>query len=234
MHILLDLIVIVIVAIVTMATIKKGFVRSVLGLASLVITILLISTFGKLIANTVYNVCIEKGVVSAVESTLGGDSATREATVEDIFEALPPYIANSAAKSGINTETITAALDTGAPAHSIAVTVNEQVVEPLVLPMLLVLIDIILFSLLMIIFRFITKLICPLFKAPILNQANKFLGAVLGIIKGVVIAALVCSLINFIIEYYSIDNVVFSKESIENSYIFGKLSNILDLTSFIS
>ncbi len=235
MNIILDLIVVAIVVITALITMKKGFVKSVLSLASLILTILIISSFGQIIASTVCSGLIEKGVVSTVETTLTQQMESGEAAIDGIFDALPDFIANSAEKNGIGTDGLVSEISQGKKPHDIALTVNNQIVKPLVLPILLIIIDIIMFTVLMFVFRFLSKMICTLFKAPVLKSVNKALGVVLGIIKGLLISVLVCSIISFIVNYgFGGKFLIFTEEAIESSYLFGKLANVLNLTSFIT
>ncbi len=231
MHIVLDLIVVVIIVVTTLITMKKGFVKSILSIASLILTLAIISSFGQLIADAIYTGFVEDTVVSSVESTLDKQIETGEAAMEEIWESLPKFITNSAEKNDINTDSIIADINHGQTAKDIALSVNNNIVKPLVLPMLLIVVDIILFTVLMFVFKLLSKMICTLFKAPVLKSVNKALGIVLGIIKGLAISVLVCSVIAFIVDINSSQQfLIFNQAVIEDSYIFGKLASLMNIT----
>ena len=81
------------------------------------------------------------------------------------------------------------------------------------------------FTALMILLRFFNKFVCTLFKAPVLNQVNKFLGVILGIIKGLAISAIVCSAITYIVSMRADANyIVFTSGAINDSLLFGRLA----------
>ena len=72
-----------------------------------------------------------------------------------------------------------------------------------------------------------------MFKAPVLNQVNALLGGVLGFVKGVIISVLVCALLSFAVSVSDGGEFLFiDKNVIENSYLFGILSNSLNFNYF--
>ena len=235
MNIVLDLIVVAIVIITTLITMKKGFVKSILSLASLILTILIISTFGEMIASTVYSSFIEKGIVSSVETALSQQMESGEAEIDGVFDSLPSFIAKSAEKNGVGAESVMQGISQGKTPNDIALSVNNDVVKPLVLPLLLIIIDVVMFTVLMFVFRILSKMICALFKAPVLKNVNKAMGAILGIVKGLLISVIVCSIISFVVIYnFGGEFLIFTEDAIEGSYLFGKLAGILNLTAFSS
>lgn len=235
MNIVLDLIVVAIVLITTLITMKKGFVKSILSLAGLVLTILIISTFGEMIASTVYSGFIEKGIVSSVESAITQQMESGEAAIDGIFDSLPSFIAKSAEKNGVGTESVMSEISKGKTPNDIALSVNNNIVKPLVLPLLLIIVDVVMFTVLMFVMKLLSKMICTLFKAPVLKSVNKFMGAILGVFKGLLISVIVCSMISFVVIYsFGGEFLIFTEEAIESSYLFGKLAGVLNLTAFVS
>lgn len=231
MNIILDLIVIAIVVITTLITMKKGFVKSILSTASLILTILIISSFGQQIASLVYTEFVEKSIVSSVESAIGEQMDAGEEAIDGVFAALPDFISNAADKNGVGTESLVNEISQGNTPHDIAMMVNDQVVEPMILPILLIVVDIIMFTVLMFVFKLLSKMICTLFKAPVLKSVNKALGVVLGIAKGLLISVLVCSIISFVVSYgFGGNFLIFTEDAINNSYLFGNLASVLNLT----
>ncbi len=234
MHLILDLIVVAIVVITTLITMKKGFIKSILSLVSLILTIFIISSFGEPIASAAYSGLFEKGIVSSVETAVSQQMEKGEAAIDGVMDALPKFIANSAEKNGVGSDSIMSEISQGKTPNEVALTVNDQIVKPLLLPLLLIIVDIIMFTVLMFVFRLLSKMICTLFKAPVLKSVNKVLGVFLGIGKGLLISVLVCSIITFIVSYgLGGKFLIFTEESIESSYIFSRLANVLNLTDFI-
>ena len=235
MSIILDLIVVAIVVITTLITRKKGFVKSILSLASWILTILIISSFGQLIAETAYDSFVKEKVVAAVEEPLTQQLENSEEAINGIFNSFPKFLTNSAQKNGVGTESILQEISQGKTPNDIALSVNNNIVKPTVLPIILIIVDVVMFTVLMFVFRILTKLICTLFKAPVLKSVNKALGVVLGVVKGLLISVLVCSVITFIISYgFGGEFLIFTEDAIENSYLFGKLAGVLNLTYLIA
>jgi len=234
MSIVLDLIVVAIVVISTIVTMKKGFVKTTLSLASWILTIWIISSFGGMISEAIYDGAFEKKVIASIEAPLTQQLESGEEALDGVFDSLPSFVSKSMEKKGVGTESIMSEISNGKTPRDIALTVNNTIVEPTVLPLILIVVDIILFVVLMFIFRILTKLISALFKVPVLKSVNKFLGAILGIVRGLVISVLVCSIISFIAAYgFDGQFLIFTEKSIEASFLFGKLAGVLNLTAFV-
>ncbi len=233
MSIVLDIIVITIIVATTLITMKKGFVKTILSLASWFLTLILVSSFGGAVAEFAYDSFIEEKVVAAVEEPINKQLESSEEAIESIFDSLPSFIASSAEKNGVGTENLIEEISDGKTPNDIAVAVNNNIVEPTVLPMLVIVVDIIMFTVLMFVFRIVTKLVCTLFKAPVLKSVNKYLGAGLGVIKGLLISMLVATIISFVATYgFGGQFLIFTEDAIEGSYLFGKLADILELALF--
>lgn len=234
MSIVLDLIVVAIILLFVFITMKKGFVKNILNIAALVITLLVIINFANPISVGIYNAFIEKPVCSSIEKTIVSAEEKGESMVAEFWNDMPNILTNTAENSGINSSELSDLILGSNDAAATAQQISDDIIKPTVVSILVIAVDIILFVVLMFVFKIIIKAICKLFKAPVLNQVNKLFGGILGFVKGVIIAILVCSVISFIV--YTSKNgefLFFTKEVIDKTYLFSKFANILQLNSLL-
>ena len=230
MSTVLDLIVVGIIVVCVLISIKKGFVRSVLGIISLILTFFIISSVAKPTAEFIYESVIEEKVCNTISEKY---TAAEETGTDFIWESLPSFITNTAENAGIKKDEVGKILKREETPENIAQNISDDIIKPSVLSILTFIIDAVLFVVLMLIFRFLSKIVCKLFKAPVLNQVNALLGGVLGFVKGVIISALVCALLSFVVSVSDGGEFLFiDKNVIENSYLFGILSNSLNFNYF--
>ena len=221
MNYILDLIVVAVIALFVLITYKKGFVKSFLSIASLVLTIVIISSFSEPLAELSYDTfidaSIQKTVVKNIEAT---NNATEELT-ESVWLSIPQLIRSNSEKVGITKKSLdNIIIGSNTSPEETAKNISTNVVRPMAVSFLVIIIDIVLFVILMFIFRFLSKLVCTLFKAPVLKQANKLLGVILGAIKGIAVAILVCSVISYIVNVSGNDLFIFNQAAIDSSLLF--------------
>ena len=221
MNYILDLIVIAIILIFVLITYKKGFVKTFLSLASLVLTILIISSFGEPLAELSYDSFIDKSVQKTVVKNIEASYTAAEEMTDSVWNSIPQFFRNNSEKVGVNKSNLDTLIvgNTESP-QVIAQNISTNVVRPMAVSFLVIIIDVVLFVVLMFIFRFLSKLICTLFKAPVLKQANKFLGIILGAVKGIAVAILVCSIIAYIASVNGNGFLIFNQTAIDNSILF--------------
>lgn len=220
MNYILDLIVILVIALFVLITYKKGFVKSFLSIASLILTILIISSFGEPLAELSYDTFIASSIKKTVVSNVEATNAATEEMTESIWQSIPALIRNNSEKAGVTKNSLDKMIIGISSPEQIAENVSTNVVRPMAVSFLVIIIDVVLFVILMFIFRVLSKLVCTLFKAPVLKQANKLFGVVLGAIKGVAVAILVCSIISYIVTVSNNEFLIFNSTAIESSLLF--------------
>lgn len=234
MSIILDLIVIAIVSVCVLTTMKKGFVRSSLNVVALIITVIIISKIASPISSFLYDSFFEKPICSSIENSIVSAEEKSEEVVDKIWEEIPSILTNTAENSGANSKTAFDLVAGESDPKKAALQVSNEIIKPAVMSLLVIGVDIILFSVLMFAFRYLNRIICKLFKAPLLSQVNGFLGAVLGFLKGIVIAILVCSIISFIVAISENGEfLLFNQDVIQKTYLFSKLSSVLHLNMLL-
>ncbi len=229
MSIILDVIVVAIILLVTFLTMKRGFVKSIIGIVSLVLTLLIISAVSNPISTFIYDSMIDNPVQNFVVEKLEEQDQKNDEVVNSVWNSLPKFITSTAENSGITTDHIGNIIKDDRDNKTIAVQFSHNVVRPAAISIISLAVNIILFVILTIIFRILSKVICKLFKAPVLKQVNKGLGLVLGVIKGIVIASLACVIISYIAAFSDASYVLLNSDIIEETIIFSKLSTLFGL-----
>lgn len=220
----LDGLVVAIVVVFAIISAKRGFVRSILGLLSLVICIAVVSTYGKTVSDATYDLLLKKSVENSITEKL--DEHTSEVNkVDVVLSALPKPVRSTVESSGVDFNKLKGIVSTSDDNRKTAESISNDVIKPVAASMLLIIVDAVMFAALMILLRFFNKFVCTLFKAPVLNQVNKFLGVILGIIKGLAISVIVCSVITYIVSMRADANyIVFTSGAINDSLLFGRLA----------
>ncbi len=229
MSIVLDAVVLIIILIVTFITMKRGFVKSIIGLVSLVLTLVIVSACSKPIATIIYDSIIDKPVQNSIVKQLDENDQKNNEAVNSVWDSLPKFLTNAAENSGITTESIGTIIKSENDNAEIAYNFSQNVIRPTAISVTTFAVNIILFIVLTILFRLLSKVICKLFKAPVLKQVNKALGLVLGVLKGIVIASLVCVVVSYIVSFSKSDYVFLNSEVINNTIVFSKLSTLFGL-----
>lgn len=229
MSIILDAIVLIIILVVAFITMKRGFVKSIIGLVSLVLALVIVSALSKPVATFLYDSMIDKPVQNSIVKQLDENDKKNDETVDTVWNSLPKFLTNTAENSGITTDSIGKIIKKDANNSEIAYDFSQNVVRPTAISIITFAVNIILFIVLTILFRLLSKVICKLFKAPVLKQVNKALGLVLGVLKGIVIASLVCVAVSYIVSFSENDFVFINSEVINNTIVFSKLSTLFGL-----
>ncbi len=224
MSILVDIFVIIIILFSVIFNLKRGFVKSIVGLLSLILTVLLISYVSQPISEFVYDNFIHKSVCESIEEN---EKNQIDKETKNYFDILPDFAKEAAQSAGIDANDVSEIIKNNVASGNKTEVISRTIVRPAAIKLISIFVDVILFAILMFLFSFISKFICSFFKIPLLNEANKFLGAVLGLLKGIIIAAFVCSLVSYISETSEGGFLIFNKETISNSVLFNFFSNVL-------
>ncbi|MBQ7288238.1 MAG: CvpA family protein [Clostridia bacterium] len=215
---ILDIIVIAVVAYYAFISAKRGFVRTLIELVGFIAIFLIITKAGTPMSEKLFDTVFRAQVLSKVETSLQ-DSAAQ--TTQALTNALPEFVVNSADFLGINiSETVDMSNNTAALASSI----TDNVIRPVATSLIYAVISLLLFGLGMYLVRVLARAVNSLFKISFVGVVNRVLGAVLGAGKGLVVAFVLCMLITVTVSFTENGFWVFTKENIEQSFIFGRIA----------
>ena len=191
---LLDGIVLGLFALMVYTGIKGGFIKTISGVLTFVLALLLSAFLAAPAASLTYDLFVEPQVLSSFgEETQVGELTADQ--VSDAMNTLPPFVTNQLVKQGITSgEQVLEQVDEESP--SLAQSISDEVVAPTVMAVLEPICSLVLFFVLQFILGWLMRTLNLLTKIPVLKQANKALGIVAGIIKGVLWAFFAVSLID--------------------------------------
>ena len=222
MSFILDLIILAIIVICVLISARKGFVKTIIGIAGLVLAVVLAITLSTPLANFTYDKIVEPAVTGTIENAISNVTDKAENIVkENVYESLPGFVQNNIDLSEFE-------ISAG---ENAAAAITESAVKPVALSLLKAVFSLILFVILSFVVRILSKILNSIFSFSILGKANKLLGGALGAVQGVVFALIFILITNVLISLTG-GFFIFTQESIDSSFIFSLVSKILP-TSFL-
>lgn len=179
---LLDGILIVLFALMVLSGIKRGFIKTISGVLSFVLALILSALLAAPAASLVYDAFVEPKVLSS----FGEDAEAGEITADQVNDALaemPPFVIEQLNNHGITTgQQVLDRVDE--KPESMAQGIADQVVAPTAKAVLEPICSLLLFILLNFVLGWIFRALNLLAKFPLVKQANKLLGVVAGVAQG--------------------------------------------------
>ena len=183
-----DLIVLAIILIAGYIGMKRGLIRSVVGVFSIIISLALATWAYPIVANVINDTGLDDTITHAIEQSLSKEDETEaeDAEEQDGDEAGKLSVLPKSAKYAIEKQTNTiidsAKSATAQTISSLAINIISMLAVFLVVRLLMFLITHTL--------KFITKL-------PVIRSVDKGLGAILGALSGILIVYLLLTLLTF-------------------------------------
>lgn len=232
---LLDIAVILIVVASVFVGMKRGFLKSVIGLVALLASLLLAFVISLGVATGVYSAFIqhqtENAIASGISGTVGAASSVEEG-LQKAVEHLPGVVQQFMDSKGLSAASLSAQVNTqtGDIAQSIAVTVTDAVVRPVMTLFIRCIAFLILFIVLLIVTGILGKILCRVFKHTPLQGLNGLLGAVLGLVKSAMWVLIFVTVIQFIANFNA-ESAAISQKTIEDTTIVEAIAEINPLVT---
>ena len=209
------------VGIVIYAT-ARGFVRAVYRLVSLIVAIVIASTFAAPLGNILYDSflysAVEGGVESALTSVASGTVGAVDA--EAVLDGLPEEIGAAASFFGVDLadtiKNVTETNETQIPKLA------ASIAQPIATSAAKLLATVLLFVCAMLVLRLFRFVLDWLMKLPILHGLNRIFGFVFGVLEASVIGILLAKLLVAVCSVYAIGHAEFP------------LSDLMGNTQYIS
>ena len=213
---LLDFIVVLIVGCTMFFVIKKGFIKSLMDLLSIVCSIILAKMFASQVSEIYYKI-IYSHVSPKIESSIA--KLTQSDKLPDMinFENLSDMIS----KYGLN---FVSKEDT-----------SEFISNSITATLSYLLAYLSIFIVVMVAFKILTPLVCMIFKLPVLKTANTLLSVVFGVVMSALYLLLFISIMQVLIpSLCSLYPDDINSEVIEKTYLFSYLYKIEWLKFFVN
>ncbi len=199
MGLILDIAFIIVFVLMVILGAYKGAVKTILGIAALLLAALLAFKLGGYLAPMVYERFFSEAAASAIQANLPDEGAALSAAqqAQAAMDSLPEFVRNLAGSFGIDLSEIEAQISSyDYSGADIARNIEGSVIAPLITAVCRVIVTIAAFLLLYVIFRLLVCLIDRFFDLPVLGTANRILGGVLGAVRGLILVVL----LGFLIE----------------------------------
>lgn len=195
---ILDMVAAAIMLIAVIVGVKRGFIKSVIGLVGLIAAAVIAAMFAGPLAATAYEAIVEKPLIQAVETAVANGADTVHATLSEqiahTVESLPAVLQALLQADASRLQTEGSVLPTAELSQMIV-----KVLEPLCVTAVQIVLFLLLFIVLLIAVKLAGKLIDRVFSAlPVIKQANGLLGAVVGLAQGALLVFVLC----FALELY--------------------------------
>ncbi len=196
----IDLALLAVIAAETLLNAKRGFVRSVLTLLATLLAFGVALKAGEPAASWSYDTLLDRMVCEKVEAHVK-DFAEADTTIEIINETeriIPDYLNPILEKINVDLNEVSDRIDESSKSALTPQQISGKIIKPAAMVLLKPLCTLLCFGLLIVVLRLLISSACKAAKLPVLNTANKTLGAVLGLLKGLLIVYLLatfCSLV---------------------------------------
>ncbi len=231
----LDIAVILIVVVTVIAGYRHGFLKSVIGVAGLLVSLALAFLVSGMISDGVYTGIIQPKTEQAIAAGIG-ESIGAATSVEDGLQAavdyLPGVVQNFMEDEGLSPENLAQQVDreTGNIAQSIAVTLTDAVVRPVMTLVVRSVAFLLLFVVLLIVTGLLGKLLGGILKRTPLKGLNSALGAVLGLLKSALWVLVLVTVVQMI-AHFSSETSFISQKTIEDTTIVEAIADVNPLVT---
>ncbi len=235
MSLLIDVIVIAAFAICLISGIKKGFIKSIMGIVIVIAAIFGSAQFSPSLAKTLNEKCVEKAVVGVAEDAVTS-LLSEEIGVDTLVNEMPSAFKKVLDRFEVEPHEIKALFVESDPEETDGQKVDKiakKIGAPIARSVSKALAFIIIFVILYVVLLIAAFILCAVVKLPVLNAANKLLGGILGAASGLLLAwglsVAICALMPHLAVLYeeSVPSTV-----IDNSIVVKFLGSI-DPTNLI-
>ena len=222
-----DIAVLIILISFTVIGYRKGFIKSVMGLVSLALSIIIAINFYTFAASFINEHIVGPhfSKITAEEFSSLMNGGTETISPEKIFEDNPDSLEKLLNKFGVELESVTDFYETNIKptvgafeTDKIADKLSGFVVESTTDVVSNIIGFILTFLAALIVFNLLLKLLDLLFKLPVLKFTNKLFGAILGVVKGLAVALIVVNVVSgLVFAVGDVDNSFWNRDSLKTS-----------------
>ncbi len=228
MEYIIDIILAMLMAVCLIVGWKRGFVKSLMDLASNLIAFIVAKIVSVQLAPTVYSQYFEQKAHDTLTRELASAGDSAAAQVQSAFDSIPESLSGFLGLIGIDKQNMAQELSQKlGQGDSQAIDVlMTNIVSPVVTAVLKLVIFVAAFALAVLLLKIVTLILDKLTELPAVKQANEIFGLLFGAVKGVIVIAVVC----FILELAAgmIDSESFTS-LVESSKVVSVFDNILNV-----
>ena len=229
MSLIFDIIIVAVCILSIILGAKKGFIKSIMGMCTLIAALFLAYAFTPTLSAYVHDTEIMGNVSESIGDTIKSLSRTDEGeyNLEKMFEDMPDAFRQILDRYNANESELAGTITPEANAtESVVDSLASAIAAPVVSVISNVVSFLLIFVAAVIVLKLLTLLLDLIFQLPVLKTANTMLGVLIGIVAALFWAWVLCPLsIAFIHAMSSISPDLFNESVIENSVILSFFSS---------
>ena len=231
---IIDIIFLLVIAVVAIISVKKGFILSLFELIGTIASFAVARVLSDSFALPVFEKFVKPGAENLLSQNLGTVATTDYATqIEGAINSIPDSFAAILSLMGIEKDAL---IEKVASSEFASGSLLDSLMESIVTPIGTAIVQFILFAVLValitIVLRVVVKLLDKIIKKiPAIKQMNSALGGVVGALRGVLITVIISLLLSVAAGF--IENEAFVT-AVEGSFIIGVVQNLFTTISGIS
>ena len=239
MGIIVDIVIVAIIALSAYLAYKKGLIGTLFSLLGTVIAIVLAvnlcGTVSGFIDTKYVNPAVKTSIIKAVDASVVGENYEQITVNADEFRAkleqMPQSLKSILDMAGISSEQVVKNVQSGIDLEKII----DDIASPISITISRVIALVGLFVIFFVALRVVTKLLTAVFSLlPVGKKLNAFGGLVFGILRGILIAFVIATFFGAVSKGVDPDsNNIFSKKTIESTYILKTIEDFNPITSAI-
>lgn len=233
MEYIIDIILAALLAVCLIVGWKRGFVKSLMDLASNLIAFILARVVSVQLAPQIFAQYFEQRAYSSLNRELASAGSSASSQVQSALDSIPESLDGFLGMLGVDKKSMASALsqkleESGA---DIAEVLMNNIVSPVLTAIIKLLVFVAVFVLAVLILKIATLLLDKLTELPAVKQANEIFGLLFGAVKGVIVIAVACFALELIAGVIGNDSLT---SLVESSRIVGAFDNILNLLNIQS
>ena len=225
-----DFIIVVIAVCVIINAWKKGFIQSVAGLVTGVVSFIAAYAFTPVLGDFIYKSFALDTLSAGIEKTIGSLSRTDAGKFDlsSMFSEMPDALKQIIERYSVDSDKLgemCAGVTEGT--EKTVEKLSEYIAAPIADTLSSAAAFIAIFVCSLIVLKLVVFVIDLIFKLPVLNSTNKTLGLLFGVCEALILAVLISSVSAAVITALgSVDPVTFGAQIVEDSYIMKTLSSL--------
>jgi len=231
---IIDIILLVIFAVVIIASVKKGFFRSLFDLIGSILAFILARIFASSAAPAIFSSIVAPGAQRHLASSLSDIGTTDYVTqVEQAISSIPEGLSGIMEIIGFEKQELVDKVSSlNLNGNNLVESIMNTVVEPVGTAVIQFMLVAVLAFVLIFVIKFVVKVLDKIItKLPVIGKFNSVLGGVFGAVRGIIVVGIFAMLISVIAGFISNEEFI---TLVDNSIIVSTFEGLLNSLSGIN
>ncbi len=229
MSLIFDAVILVVAILVIVMGAKRGFVKSIMGVCTLIAALFVAFAFTPSVSPYIENTAVIEGISDGISDTIASLTKSSEGTYDlsRLFRDMPESFKQILDRYGVNANELEQAFNPGANASEESVqALADRIAGPVAAAIAGVVSFLVLFVASLLVLKILMWVLDLIFHLPVLKTANTVLGLIVGVVSAFLWAWVLSALsVIFINAMSSISPEMFNSSLIENTVILKFFAN---------